>query len=54
VLEYDHPDYAYREADLALSEDQIDHAVEPTPKDNPWRCDFASDETLDEFDTEGE
>jgi hypothetical protein len=54
VLEYDHPDYAYREPEEAFTDEQIDHAVEPTPKDDPWRCEFDADETLDEFDSEEE
>ena len=54
VLRYDAPEYAYREPEEAFTDEQIDHAVEPTPEDDPWRCEFDSDETLDEFDTEEE
>jgi len=52
VLEYDHPDYAYREPEEAFTEEEIDHAVEPTPEDDPWRCEFDEDTDLDEFDGE--
>jgi hypothetical protein len=52
VLEYDHPDYAYRQPEEAYSEEEIEHALEPTDADDPWRCEFDSDETLDEFDSE--
>ncbi|MFC7142584.1 hypothetical protein ACFQMA_22450 [Halosimplex aquaticum] len=54
VLEYDHPDYAYREPEQAFTDEEIDHAVEPTPKDDPWRCGFDEDADLDEFDAQGE
>jgi hypothetical protein len=47
-LEYDHPDYAYREPEEAFTEEEIEHALEPTDAEEPWRCDF--DETLDEFE----
>jgi hypothetical protein len=40
VLEYDHPDYAYREPEEAFTEKEIQHAVEPTSEDDPWLCDF--------------
>lgn len=50
VLEYDHPDYAYREPEEAFTEEEIEHALEPTNAEEPWRCDFDSDETLDEFE----
>lgn len=52
VLEYDHPDYAYREPEEAFSDQEIDHAVEPTAEDDPWRCEFDEDTDLDEFDTD--
>ncbi|WP_248514984.1 hypothetical protein [Salinarchaeum laminariae] len=50
VLEYDHPDYAYREPEVALSETELAHALEPTPEDDPWRCEFGADDTLDQFE----
>jgi hypothetical protein len=50
VLRYDHPDYAYREPEEAFTDKQIEHAVEPTPEDDPWRCDLDEDADLDEFD----
>jgi hypothetical protein len=51
VLEYDHPDYAYREPEEAFTDEQIEHAIEPTPEDDPWRCDLDDDDAeLDEFD----
>lgn len=50
VLEYDHPDYAYREPEEAFTDEQIEHAVEPTPEDDPWRCDLDEDASLDEFE----
>ena len=53
VLRYDHPDYAYREPEEAFTEEEIDHAVEPTDNDDPWRCDLNDDDAeLDEFDDE--
>jgi len=53
VLRYDHPDYAYREPEEAFTEEEIDHTVEPTPEDDPWRCDLNDDDAeLDEFDDE--
>ncbi|QKY21352.1 hypothetical protein B4589_013580 [Halolamina sp. CBA1230] len=50
VLQYDRPDYAYREPEEAFTEEEIEHAVEPTPEDDPWRCDLAGDTDLDEFE----
>lgn len=50
VLQYDHPNYAYREPEEAFTEEEIEHAVEPTPEDDPWRCDLAGDTDLDEFE----
>lgn len=41
---------SYREPEEAFTEEQINHAVEPTPKDDPWRCDLDEDANLDEFD----
>jgi len=52
VLEYDHPEYAYRQPEEAYGEEQIEHALEPTDAEEPWNCDFDSDETIDEFDGE--
>ncbi|MEF8772249.1 hypothetical protein [Halodesulfurarchaeum sp.] len=49
ILEYDHPDYAYRQPEEAYSEEVIAHALEPTPKDDPWRCELEVDIDLDEF-----
>lgn len=52
VLEYDHPDYAYREPEEAFTEEEIDHAVEPTDSNDPWRCGLEEDKDLGEFDQE--
>jgi hypothetical protein len=51
VLEYDHPTYAYREPEEAYSEEEIEHALEPTPENDPWRCDLEEETDLDEFDS---
>ncbi|RQG95563.1 hypothetical protein [Natrarchaeobius oligotrophus] len=52
VLEYDQPEYSYREPEVAFSEKEIEHALEPTTEDAPWRCEFDTMDTLDEFEDE--
>jgi hypothetical protein len=52
VLRYDAPEYAYREPEEGFTDQEIDHAVEPTAEDDPWRCEFDEDTDLDEFDTD--
>lgn len=48
ILQYEK--YGYREHQIEFSEEQIEHAVEPTPEDDPWRCEFDEDTGLDEFE----
>lgn len=43
--------YGYREYDaIEFTDAERQHAAEPVDPKNPWRCEFDSDETLDEFE----
>jgi len=52
ILEYDLPAYSYRQPEEAYSEEEIEHALEPTDEGDPWRCNLRDDgdADLDEFD----
>jgi hypothetical protein len=42
ILEYDR--LGYREPDENFDESEIDHAVEPTDEEEPWRCELGGSE----------
>ena len=47
--------YGYREDQIEFTDEEMDHASEPTPEDDPWRCDLEDDDAgLDEFNDEEE
>jgi len=47
--------FGYREDQIEFTDEEIDHATEPTDADDPWVCDLRDNDTdLDEFDSEEE
>lgn len=52
VLEYDHPDYAYREPEEAFTEEEIELATTPVDESDPW-ADPREDAELGEFEENG-
>lgn len=42
--------YGYREAQIAFTEAEIEHALKPTDEEEPWRCDLEEESRLERFE----